>query len=146
MRILIRAALATMAIGAACPAYALDLADKWTGTYSCEESHFVTVKRLTFTKEKNRSIKIQGALVGFPDEVSIGEATAEPYADRSAKNDPNVPNILLANFSSEKYKPLIIIQPIGNDGGHPAELRFTCYMRDVDGTRIYFVGNLTRQK
>src|SRR5271166_4135064 len=130
MKIWIVAAFAALAIGALCPAYAADLADKWTGTYSCKETHFVTVKRLTFAKEKSGTLKIQGALVGFPDEVSVGEAAAEPYADRNAKSDPD---ILLANFSSEKYRPLIVIQPNGYDGGHPSGLVFTCYMRDVDG-------------
>ncbi len=43
------------------------------------------MKRLSFTLEKDGSIKVHGFLVGFPDEVSIGEATPVPYAERDNK-------------------------------------------------------------
>jgi hypothetical protein len=62
-----------------------DLAAKWAGSYSSKETNFVTLKRITIAKAKDGSIKLHGALVGFPDEVSIGEATTEPYADRNNK-------------------------------------------------------------
>jgi len=116
--------------------------DKWTGSYSSKETNFVTVKRLTFTKEKDGTLKIQGVLVGFPDEVSIGEATAEAYADRN--NKPN-PDTLVASFSSEKYKPLMVITPGLWDGQHFKGVSFTCYMKDVDGSKVHINGNLTRE-
>jgi hypothetical protein len=117
--------------------------DKWTGTYSCKETNFVTVKRLTFTKEKDGTLKIQGVLVGFPDEVSIGEATAEAYADRNSK--PN-PDTLVASFSSEKYKPLMVITPGVWDGQHFRGVNFTCYMKDVDGSKVHINGYLSREQ
>ena len=121
-------------------AYAEDLANKWAGTYSCKETNFVTVKRLTFTKEKDGSIKIRGALVGFPDEVSIGEATAEPYAGRGSTD----PDTLLASFSSDKYKPFMVIKPATFDT-HIQSLVFTCYMKDVNGAKVHINGSLKRE-
>jgi len=118
-----------------------DIGDKWAGTYSSNEINFVTVKRLTFTQEKDGSIKIHGALVGFPDEVSIGEATAEAYADRN--NKPN-PDTMVASFSSEKYKPLMVITPGQWDGTHLRSVLFTCYMKDVDGSKVHISGQLMR--
>lgn len=122
-------------------ALAEDLAAKWSGSYSTKETNFVTLKRITISKEKDGSIKLHGALVGFPDEVSIGEATAEPYADRNNKANPDT---LLANFSSEKYKPFIVLTQGQWDGTHVRTVAFHCYMRDVDGTKVHFTGQLIR--
>jgi hypothetical protein len=124
------------------PANADDLS-KWIGTYSCPERNFVTVKRLSFTKEKDGHTKIHGVLVGFPDEVSIGDATADSYADR---NNRNYTDALLASFSSEKFKPFMVITPGQLDGTHYSYIRFTCYMKDVDGANIHITGTLNREK
>jgi len=118
-----------------------DIGDKWAGTYSSKETNFVTVKRLTFTKENDGSMKIQGVLVGFPDEVSIGEATAEAYADRNNKANPDT---IVASFSSERYKPLMVITAQGWDGNQITAINFTCYMKDIDGSRVHVNGYLTR--
>lgn len=123
-------------------AFADDLGSKWAGTYSSKETNFVTVKRLTFAKEKDGSIKIRGALVGFPDEVSIGEATADPYADRNSKADPDT---IVASFSSEKFKPMMIIKRATWDEKHIQGLVFTCYMKDIDGAKVHINGSLNRE-
>jgi len=85
----------------------------------------------------------QGALVGFPDEVSLGEASAEPCARNRNKSNPD---ILLALFSSEKYKPFIVITPSMPDGKHFRYLAFTCYIRDVDGSKVHIEGQLEREE
>lgn len=123
---------------------AADLASRWAGSYSCKETNFVTLKRLTFTKEKDGSIKVRGALVGFPDEVSIGEAIAEPYSNRNDKKENA--DILVATFSSDKFKPLIIIQQADFDSEHIRAFTFTCYMKDVDGSRVHINGVLRRDE
>jgi len=128
-------------LGLPTSAFASDLATRLVGTYSCQETTFVTVKSLSFTKEKDGSIKIKGYLVGFPDEVSIGESIAEQYAGR---NDKSHPNTLVASFSSDKFKPLMIIQPSPYSEDHVQDMVFTCYMRDADGARIHFNGTLRR--
>lgn len=64
-----------------------DFASKLSGDYTTNQRDFVTVKRLTFSKEKDGSIKIEGALVGFPDEVSIGESIPELYQQRNSNAD-----------------------------------------------------------
>jgi hypothetical protein len=137
-------ALASMSLcGSVVAAQARSLAGGLVGTYTTDQKDFVTVKRLTFSEEKDGSIKIRGALVGFPDEVSIGEAVGEPYA---ARNDTSNPDTLLASFSSEKYKPLLIISPQGWDGKQMHSVNFTCYMRDIDGSKVHIQGHLNRQK
>lgn len=135
--------LAAAALGFPVSAYADDLGSKWAGTYSTKETNFVTVKRLTFTKEKDGSLKVRGALVGFPDEVSIGEATAEAYANRNDK--PN-PDTIVVSFSSEKHKALMVITPFGQwDGKHYSGISFRCYTKDADGSKVHIDGNLTRE-
>ncbi len=124
------------------PANADDLGSKWAGTYSCKETNFVTVKRLSFTREKDGRIKVRGTLVGFPDEVSIGDAIAEPYSDRNNKSDPDT---LIASFSSERYKPLIVIQRSTWDTEHIKNFVFTCYMKDIDGAQVHINGSLDRE-
>lgn len=130
---------------ASTPAFAYDY--EWTGVFESPETNFVTVKRVEITKEKNGSLKVQGALVGFPNEVSIGEAIAEPYTDRNQKGIN--PNTLLARLSSDKYKPLIIMQP--NTASIPAgknivnSLSYTCYFVDVDGRPVHINGQLKRR-
>jgi hypothetical protein len=119
-----------------------DISDKWAGTYSSREINFVTVKRLTFSKEKDGSLSVQGPLVGFPEEVSIGDAVAEPYADRNNKNNPDT---MLASFSSDKYKPWMVISEGGMNGTHLNFVQFTCYMKDVDGSRVHISGTLMRE-
>lgn len=134
-------ALAIIALGFPGSAYAFDF-DQLLGSYASKETTFVTVKRLSFAKEKDGSIKIHGALVGFPDEVSLGEAKGEPCANNRTKNNPD---LLLASFSSEKYKPFIVIRPGGSDGKRVIQILFTCYMKDVDGSKVHFDGVLERE-
>ena len=139
---LMLAVLASVVFGCQTPTYADDVASSWEGTYSSKETNFVTLKRLTFTKEKDGSLKVRGALVGFPDEVSIGEATAAFYAPRSNKANPDT---IVATFSSNKYKPLIVMNPSGSNGKYHAYVSFNCYMTDVDGAKVHFSGSLNRE-
>jgi hypothetical protein len=123
------------------PARADDLCANLLGSYSTTEQNFVTLKRLSFVKQKDGSIRVQGTLVGFPDEVPIGEATPEPYADRQDKEHSKV---ILASFANERYKPLVIITPGMGPVAHPPMISFTCYMKDTDGARIRISGFLRR--
>ncbi len=138
----IAGALAALTLGFPSTVFANDF-DQLPGSYSSKETTFVTLKRLTFSKAKDGSIKIQGSLVGFPEEVSIGEATAEPCAHNRSKSNPD---ILLASFSSEKYKPFMVITPSSFDGKHFRYINFTCYMKDVDGTKVHIEGSLERDQ
>ncbi len=138
----IASALAAIVLGFPVSAFANEF-DKLPGTYSSKETTFVTLKRLNFTKAKDGSTKVQGVLVGFPDEVSIGEATAEPCAHSRSKSNPD---ILLATFSNEKYKPFMVITPVGFDGKHFKYVNFTCYMKDVDGSKVHIEGQLERDQ
>ena len=117
------------------------VSDAWLGTYESKAIDFVTVKRLTFTREKDGNVKITGTLVGFPNEVSIGEAIAEPYVARASKNYTDQ---ILAKFSSEKFKPLLVIHPSGG-GEHIPQITFTCYMKDLDGSMVHIEGGLNRK-
>jgi hypothetical protein len=121
--------------------------DRFEGSYSGDQLNFVTVKRLSFTEEKDGSMKVHGFLVGFPDEVSIGQATPVPYVERDNKK---FPTSMLLTFSAEKYKPLMIIRPQGWERNgqvpHATMISFDCYMRDVDGTNIHLSGSLHRDK
>ncbi len=124
-----------------------DFASKISGVYTTNQKDFVTVKRLTFSKEKDGSIKIEGALVGFPDEVSLGEATPELYFQRNSNADCDE---LLAKFSSNKFKPFMVIHP-SEERGTPAGsqyqvVSYTCYMTDVDRKKIHIAGTLLRAK
>ncbi len=120
------------------PADAADQFEQLKGDYTSTENTFVTLKRLSFSRTKEGRIKVQGALVGFPDEVSIGEAIAEPCAPNRNKSATDT---LLATFSSDKYKPFIVLTGISDK-----VVNFTCYMKDVDGTNVHFYGMLMKQQ
>jgi hypothetical protein len=121
-------------------AHSSDLEDKLVGTYSSTERGFVTLKRLTFERDKEGKLKLHGSLVGFPDEVSLGDAVPKLYYNKNS----GAPTAVLATFSSEKYKPTVIINPnySTTKGG---VMSFSCYMHDVDGKDIWFTGNLIRE-
>ncbi len=139
---LIASALVTLSLFPS-TAFATDF-DPWLGTYTSKDTTFVTLKRLTLSKAKDGSIKIQGALVGFPEEVSIGEATAEPCAHNRDKSHQDV---LLASFSAKKFKPLVVIRTNGNTkDGKLTSIHYSCYMTDVDGAKVYFDGGLKREQ
>lgn len=123
--------------------HAAEYADKWAGTYTSKETTFVTVKRLTFSKEKDGSVKVRGALVGFPDEVSIGEATLEAYADRKNKTTPDV---FVASFSSNRFKPLLIMTGYGSSISHIDTISFQGFITDADGSKIHVNGQLQREE
>jgi len=130
-----------------CTAQAQAAEYDWTGIYETKETNFVTVKRLEITKEKNGSLKVRGTLVGFPEEVSIGEATADPYVNRSTKESTS--DTLLVRFPSEKYKPLIVVKPQSYNHGNPADItsvNYTCYFTDVDGRQVHVAGVLPERK
>lgn len=121
-----------------------DELDKLIGSYTSKEDSFVTLKRLTFEKTKDGRTKMLGALVGFPEEVSIGEAIAE-------KSSPNRSNqqaeLFIATFSSEKYKPFIVVTPysVNSNEKFSPGLSFTCYMTNIDGKKVHFSGQLNRE-
>lgn len=128
-------ALAVFTICAAPPAQANDINDL-AGSYTTNETTLVTIKRLTFSKDKDGRIVIAGSLVGFPEEVSIGETVAElsaPYPNKK------YPDTVLAKFSSQKFKPWIIITNPSSKN-----LTYTCFMKDADGTNIHFGGALSK--
>ncbi len=117
--------------------------DPWLGTYISKDTTFVTLKRLTLTKAKDGSIKVQGALVGFPEEVSIGEPPQNPVLTTAIKVTKT---FCWASFSSKKFKPLVVIRTNGNiKDGKLTSIHYSCYMTDVDGAKVYFDGGLTRE-
>ncbi len=132
--------LAAMAFAFPVTSYAADY--DWTGTYTSKATNFITVKRVTITRQKDGSLKIHGVLVGFPDEVSLGDTTAELYAERDNKPKPDV---MLASFKSERYKPTMVIRPNTLDKNHLTGIQVTCYLNDADGTPIHVTGLLSRQ-
>jgi hypothetical protein len=114
----------------------------WLGKYSSSRTDFVNVKRIEIFREQNGNLMIKGFLVGFPDEVSIGEAVPESYTDR---NNKKFVDTVLARFSSEKYKPFIVLNRGASDSNHVTSINYACYMRDLDGATIHFNGNLQRE-
>lgn len=139
----ISAALAAIIFGIPASAFAADYPDKWAGKFTSKETNFVTVKRLSFTKEKDGSVKVRGALVGFPDEVSIGEATLEAYADR---NNKTTPDVFVASFSSNRFKPFLIMTGYGSSQNHIDTISFQCFTTDADGSKIHVNGQLQREE
>lgn len=137
----IAAALTAVTFGIPSSVHAAEYADKWAGTYTSKETNFVTVKRLTFSKEKDGSVKVRGALVGFPDEVSIGETTLEAYASRSNKTTPDT---FVASFSSNRFKPLLVMTGYGSNQNHIDTINFQCFTTDADGSKIHINGDLQR--
>lgn len=128
-------ALAVSAICASPPTRADDINDL-VGSYTSTETTLVTIKRLTFSKDKDGRMVISGSLVGFPDEVSIGETIGERSAPYPNKKYPDT---VLAKFSSQKFKPWIIITYPNSKN-----LTYTCFMKDADGTSIHFGGALSK--
>ena len=135
-------ALATVLFTFAPFANADETKDRWIGTFSSKQTDFVTVKRLSFTKEKDGSMQVHGALVGFPDEVSIGEATADFYANR---NDKPHPDVIVASFSSNRFKPLMILRGYNLNLEKFNSVEFTCYLTDADGAKVHVNGMLERE-
>ncbi len=146
MRLLLVLGFITLTLA---PAFAEnDFASKLEGVYTTQQTDFVTMKRLTFTKEKDGRIRIQAALMGFPEEVSLGEATPELYTQRLSKTNPDS---LLATFSSSKYKPFMILKPstekgIGGGSTIFQVMTYTCYFRDLDGKNVHISGTLHRNE
>lgn len=126
------------------PSFAQPKSLDWTGTYLSKETTLVALKRLTFFREKDGTLKAQGALVGFPDEVSIGEATAEIHQHYPSKGYPD--RLILCFNSAEKYKPVVVIEQFGWDNEHPTNLQTTIYLKNVNGSKVFMMGNLERQK
>jgi len=124
-------------------ALAASLDNKFLGTYESTERSFVNLKRFTFSREKDGTIKARASLAGFPEEVSLGETTAEPYSDR---NNRDMLVCVMARFPSEKYKPIVVIHPGTFENNQLQYMNYTCYMKDVDGSNIQFDGQLSRVK
>ncbi len=126
---------------AALPAYATGIDSKWLGTYESGEKSFVRLKRVILSQEKTGTVKARATLVGFPDEVSLGETTPEAYFDRNNKERPTS---IIARFPSEKYKALVVIHLFSTGKDKVLKINCTCYMQDVDGSNIEFQGLLDR--
>lgn len=139
----ISAAIAAITFGIPSSALAADYPEKWNGKFTSKETNFVTVKRLIFTKEKDGSVKVRGALVGFPEDVSIGEATLEAYADR---NNKTMPDVFVASFASNRFKPMLIMTGYGSSQNHIDSISFQCFITDADGSKIHVNGQLQREE
>ncbi len=123
------------------PAYAAGVDSKWLGTYESGERSFVRLKRVILSQEKDGTVKARATVVGFPDDVSLGETTPEAYFDWNNKNRPTS---IIARFPSEKYKALVVIHLFSAEKDKVLKIECTCYMRDGDGSNIEFRGKLDR--
>lgn len=88
-----------IAVFLALPSFAQPKQLEWKGDYMSKETTLVALKRLSFFREKDGTLKAQGALVGFPDEVSIGEAIVEGY--QTYPNNSNSEKLILSFNSSD---------------------------------------------
>lgn len=76
------------------------------GTYESKASQdYVFVKRLALEKQENGKVKIRAMLSGFPDDISLGEATVEAYSSRTTDVSRN----FLANFSTSKISVFMTV-------------------------------------
>jgi hypothetical protein len=84
--------------------------NKFKGTYVSDASQdFVFVKRLTIEKQDylpNGKVKFRATLSGFPDDIYLGEATGESYADRTTP----VARSYLTTFSTGKLSVFMVIR------------------------------------
>lgn len=113
--------------------------NKLIGSYTDPDRRFATVRNLTIEKTKNGSIRIQGKLSGFPDDVDLGEATVQTYVHRD-RGDWR----LLLTFSGGRFKPFVevgipTVKP-------PSQLSVTCYLKGNAQPAEYFETTLTRDK
>lgn len=110
------------------------------GTYESSDKELLSVKRLTFTREKNGSTKLTGALVGFPEEVSLGEGTPEVYVGKNGS-----PDEMISSFNTKQTQGLLLIRFAS--GFHKAgTISCTCYTKDGDGRRTHRTTILNQER
>ncbi len=105
MRINTNIVAAIVMAGLSLPAIAYDVQDL-AGTYVSDAKGFVHIKKLTISKDDNGKIKVRVTLAGFPDDIYLGEATAEVYPDRDGQPGDDK---FLASLSNGKLTDLIEI-------------------------------------
>jgi len=114
--------------------------DKHLGTYvSNVAQDFVFVKSITMLRDDKGKIKFRAALSGFPDDYSLGEATAESYSPRSA---PPAYKSYLAAFTTPKMSVFMII----GTGNSANDIRTQSFMKFSDGSKknVFFDGSLQK--
>lgn len=80
-------------------------------------------------------------VVGFPEDVPLGETIAEPYEGaRSRGRSTDFPSHLLATFNSAKVKAVIMIKPGGGwDGTNRKVSWLFCdaFVKNSDGSKTF---------
>lgn len=113
----------------------------YDGTYKGEENSFVSIKKMTFSKSADGQLKVQGWLVGFPEDVPLGEAVAEPYEGaRSRGRSTDFPPHLLATFNSSKVKAVVMIKPGGGWGASDRNVGWLfcdAFVKNPDGSKTF---------
>jgi len=115
--------------------------NKFLGTYASNSNQdYVFVKGLTIAKDDKGKVKFRATLSGFPDDLSLGEATGEQYTARNI----DVYKSYLATFTTSK---LSVFMVISTNASHPEAVSITSYMKYPDGGKgsVYFDGSLQKE-
>jgi hypothetical protein len=115
--------------------------NNFLGTYVSNSSpDYVGVKRLTITKEATGKLKVRATISAFPDDVYLGEATAEPYTCRPTEAYRS----LLSTFSAGKLSVLMVVV---NIPGAPEDVITTTYVKYTDSSKpnAYFESRLQKE-
>ncbi len=114
---------------------------QFLGNYvSTASQDYVFVKRLAIEKQENGKIKFRATLSGFPDDLSLGEATGDPYSARTT----DVYRNYLANFSTGKVS---VFMTIATSVNSPQYVSVTSYLKYTDNSRpnVFFDGSLEKE-
>ncbi len=95
------------------------------------------MKRLTFTHQNNGTLKLSGTLVGFPDELSLGECTVEVFSGRNSEREQ-----IIATFNTDQLQGLLIIRGI-NGSTKWTRISCTSYTRNGGEDRVHLMTVLT---
>jgi len=112
----------------------------WEGTFYGHENQYVSIKKLVLSNGSGGQIKAQAWLVGFPEDVALGETTAEQYqeAHERGRNNNSVKALLLS-FNENKVKAVISVQisRMGDPSKGPESILCNAFIRNPDGSKVY---------
>lgn len=120
-----------------------DLDSCWEGSYEGNENTLVLVKKVKIFRDKSGRLRVNAFLVGFPEDVDLGETSADIYVDARNRNR-NVSNIsmnrILAKFEDGKVKADIKLIPGNLNGNNLTALNCEAFVRNMDGSKVYSEG------
>ncbi len=129
--------------GLSLPVLAYEIKDL-PGTYMSDKQGFVHVKKLIIVKEDNGKIKVRVTLAGFPDDIYLGEATAEAYPDRDGRIGDDR---FLASLSNGKLTDLIEIGHGTRWADFKEDVSVRSFMKYADGRpSIVFIDMLKKEQ